>query len=541
MRIQKVEYFKPQFGETHGLFGLRYLKHHNMRDESWKVHDLIEQYERINAVYAKDNNVKKLQHEQEEMEQSDEYKILKKQKKDKIEELQILLKGDVQRTKNVLMNFPSYMRMYQNKQSYEVLEELEYKTFMMTKTLDRYTSKREKLIKGYETRLLQIATKQEINRYYDIKEFQQERDTKRLLVEIKNSETRCRGIESINLTYKHIINQLLRDSLFYKPVIDALNYDWNEQTRLVQQTFNIGFPAINHVKKMDKEVKKLLRISQHEENARIKDIVKIKQTLREHPKLVKQFIQRDSDFVRVGDRYIRETPSMTEAREKVEKIELDIKLLKDITLSKSAEVIMSRTSEMFTLMDLSREIIAESNVKYKKVMADYETANFIYLLLFDGQPELYKEQFLPEVVKIEQAIKAEKEMQKRKLESSKSQQNLIGTMRFAMQHILNVLQHIGTEEFYIEREYPTEVLELPLLKFNSKLPEPPKILQWDFENLLEIIITKVNIMMEHYDELNKGIDVDEELLETTKTYQAAVIDDSLFSELPQSPSFEFDF
>lgn len=48
-----------------------------------------------------------------------------------------------------------------------------------------------------------------------------------------------------------------------------------------------------------------------------------------------------------------------------------------------------------------------------------------------------------------------------------------------MQHILNVLRHIGTEEFYIEREYPTEVLELPLLKFNSNLPEPPKILQWD--------------------------------------------------------------
>ena len=154
MRVQKVEYFKPQFVETHGLFGMRYLKHHNMRDESWAVNVLIEQYERINAVYAKDNNVKNLQHEQEIMEQADEYKLLKKQKKDKIEELQILLKGDVQRTKNVLMNFPSYMRMFQNKQSYEVLEELSYKTFIMTKALDRYTSKREKLIKGYETRLV---------------------------------------------------------------------------------------------------------------------------------------------------------------------------------------------------------------------------------------------------------------------------------------------------------------------------------------------------------------------------------------------------
>ncbi|XP_070509987.1 uncharacterized protein [Chironomus tepperi] len=496
-----------------------------MRDKSWTADDLIEQYERINAVYAKDNNVKMLQHEQEIMKQAAEYKDLKKQKKDKIEELQKLLKGDVQRTKNVLMNFPSYLRMYQNKQSYEVLEELDDKTFAMTKALDRYLSKRKKLIKGYETRLLQIAIKQEINRYYDIKEFQQERDTKRLLVEIKNSETRCRGIESTNLTYKHIINQLMRDSLFYKPVIDALNYDWQEQTRLVQQTFNIGFPAINHVKKMDKDVTKLSNISGKEKAARFDDMVKIKHSLKEHSKLVKQFIRRDSDFVKVGDRYIRETPSMTEAREKVEKIEIDVKLLKNIVLSGSAENILKRTSDMFILKDLSRKIIAKSDIKYKKVMDDYETVNFIYLLLFDGQPELYKEQFLPEVVKIEQAIKAEKEMQKQKLESSKSQQNLIGTMRFAMQHILNVLRHIGTEEFYIEREYPTDVLELPLLKFNSNLPESPKILQWDFENLLEIITTKVNIMMEHYDQLNGGIDDDEELLEITKTYQAAIIDD----------------
>jgi len=46
--------------------------------------------------------------------------------------------------------------------------------------------------------------------------------------------------------------------------------------------------------------------------------------------------------------------------------------------------------------------------------------------------------------------------------------------------------------------------------------------------------------MQHYDEF-KGTDGDdEELLETTKTYQAAVIDDSQFSHRPRSPSFDFD-
>lgn len=62
------------------------------------------------------------------------------------------------------------------------------------------------------------------------------------------------------------------------------------------------------------------------------------------------------------------------------------------------------------------------------------------------------------------------------------------------------------------------------------------------ENLLEIITTKVNNMMQHYDELNRGKDDDvEELLETTKTYQAAIIDDSQFAPRLKSQSFEFDF
>ena len=125
-----------------------------MRDKSWTARDLVEQYERINAIYAKDNQIKKLQHEREEMKQAEEYERLKKEKKDKIEELQRILKGDVQRTKNVLMNFPSYMRMYQNKQSYEVIEELDNKTFLMRKTRDRCMEKREKLQKEYETRLV---------------------------------------------------------------------------------------------------------------------------------------------------------------------------------------------------------------------------------------------------------------------------------------------------------------------------------------------------------------------------------------------------
>jgi hypothetical protein len=138
-----------------------------------------------------------------------------------------------------------------------------------------------------------VAKKQETIRYYDIKEFQQERDTKRLYVELKNSETRWRAIEKMNLTYKYVIDQLLHDSLFYQPVLDALNDDCKEQARLVQEAYNIGAPTIKHVKKIEKRVQKLAIATKRDEERRFPDLMQHRLALKQHPKKVKELVRRD--------------------------------------------------------------------------------------------------------------------------------------------------------------------------------------------------------------------------------------------------------
>lgn len=138
--------------------------------------------------------------------------------------------------------------------------------------------------------------KQEVIRYYDVTEFKQERDTKRLLVELKNSETRGRAIQKINTTYKLIINQLLQDTLYYQPVLDALNGDWNEQTALIKQTYDIGFPAIQNTKKLEKELKKLEKVCRNEDMERFRVIDNCNQNLREHTKVIKSLVRRDVSF-----------------------------------------------------------------------------------------------------------------------------------------------------------------------------------------------------------------------------------------------------
>lgn len=152
----KIPNTRPRNGETHGLFGARSLKHHKMRDEQWAAEDLVEQYDRVCFIFEKDNDVKKQQKERFESHLTEKYSKLKKDYKDKIEILKTLNEGDIQRTKNILLNSPDYLRMYYNKQPQEVLEDLDCKTFLMRKSLDRYVNDRTRLINEYEKRLVRF-------------------------------------------------------------------------------------------------------------------------------------------------------------------------------------------------------------------------------------------------------------------------------------------------------------------------------------------------------------------------------------------------
>jgi hypothetical protein len=263
---------------------------------------------------GKANNVAKLEKEKDEINTVEHYKRLKKELKDEQEKLVLLLHGDRQRTKNILRHNQSYQRMFYKKQSYEVLDDMEYQAFLKRKQFDLNMDGLKALMGQYErdlvsepfgqhdetshhftTHLLQmeVAVKQEMIRYYDIKEFKQERDTKRIFVELKNTETRSRAVRKVSAMYKKVIDQLLRDSIYYEPVLGALKADWDEQTMLVNQTFNIGFPAIQNVKKLKKELMKLHKTSRQEETTRFADITKYRQVLKENPKKVKEIVRRD--------------------------------------------------------------------------------------------------------------------------------------------------------------------------------------------------------------------------------------------------------
>lgn len=94
------------------------------------------------------------------------------------------------------------------------------------------------------------------------------------------------------MTYRYVIDQLLHDSLFYQPVIEALNDDWNEQAKFVQQIFNIGSPTFKSVKSLQKEMKKTKNVMRKETKDRFMDKQNIMRIIKKHPSQLMEYIRR---------------------------------------------------------------------------------------------------------------------------------------------------------------------------------------------------------------------------------------------------------
>lgn len=83
---------------------------------------------------------------------------LRKDIKDGRAKLKIGLYGDVQRTKNVLQNHKDLQRLYQNMPASVIVENMDQRTFVKRKELDRLVCKKKQLTEKYEEIIVSIVT-----------------------------------------------------------------------------------------------------------------------------------------------------------------------------------------------------------------------------------------------------------------------------------------------------------------------------------------------------------------------------------------------
>lgn len=70
------------------------------------------------------------------------------------ENLKVAVVGDRQRKKNILQNHKDLQRLYQHMPSHLIIENIDQRTFVKRKELDRLLDKKKKISKKYETELV---------------------------------------------------------------------------------------------------------------------------------------------------------------------------------------------------------------------------------------------------------------------------------------------------------------------------------------------------------------------------------------------------
>lgn len=61
---------------------------------------------------------------------------------------------------------------------------------------------------------------------------------------------------------------------------------------------------------------------------------------------------------------------------------------------------------------------------------------------------------------------------------------IINFYRFALQHMVDILRHVGSKKVYKNIEYPDGTLKIQLFRFFKNIPTKPKYLQNDRKLLL---------------------------------------------------------
>ena len=180
---------------------------------------------------------------------------------------------------------------------------------------------------------------------------------------------------------------------------------------------------------------------------------------------------------------------------------------------------------------------------------------------------------LQEIFVLENSIKSEKEKQQKHLDHMMKRGELSMALRWilmksicllhckvwtisrlAIQHMLDVLRHVGTPDFYTTLEFPTVALSLPVLQFNSSLPNVPMVMETSSEwrkplklstikiffaaaKLLSSLKFRVQLLMQLFQKEKDPTEVKQAMAQ----FQQAMIEDAVRIFRPKVPSFDYDW
>ncbi|XP_062559331.1 uncharacterized protein LOC134224103 [Armigeres subalbatus] len=518
----REEYFNAKTGENHGIFGYKYLKFHRMRDPKWTAGDKMIQYVGIAKIYDRDRKLQTLKTIMARKNKQQYTRRVNKMLKDDTGYLHVANVGDVQRIKNIFQGHFEIQRAYHPLMIENIVEKIDQRTFAKRKALDRLVHRLKTLSDSYEKELIKVSELQDRTKFTDPQELYEEIEAKSYELELRHCGTRIRTADAINRAYNEIIRTMLKDSIYYDPVLSALQEDLAEQNRFIKKTRNTGIPTMKNVQSLQQQFEDIDRKTSKELTERFNALMEQREVINSNNRRVKTLVRRDSDFDVNPSRYDRDTRSMADLKIQMEEIEKILKQLKNATSCGKPKEIYPRVKQQIRDSEKISKILGKRAHQHNIAQIEADIARMCH-------DDLYND-FTPEEIRridsyrvIEKKISDEKAKQKELSEDMSNMKDATNMLKTAFLHILDVLRNVDNGVLDLsasETQNPDSILDLPMLDFNQAIKFPSS---YQFEGDLPSFIlkakNKISNLMKIYDTVESKSEQDQLNME----YQSTIL------------------
>lgn len=494
---------QPKSGKNHAIFGSRFYKHHKISDARWKADDKITQYDCIASVYQKHHDLEKVKQHSEFNAKVEQYAEQMKTVETLRATLKNLQAGDLQRIRNIFCDDPEQQLMFSGMTSAEIMDTVEHRLFEKRKALDRLAGEMKRLRRLYEQKLLDLAKLQDRVRYQDGVELPDELLARRLRVELENSNTRRKAYDGLNKDCIAFLATLAHDSLYYKNILDSLHNDVVEQAEIIDATIRLGRPVLANVDRYKKEFNELEAQIDSDARKRLATLFEYKRKLTENEQKLRSLIRKDNDFELFPNRYARETESMLNIQREFKEVENDVKALCAVTACADPSKLFEYYVKAFKDEDNIRKSVDRMDANMKKMtetILQHQQIEDSVVNDYTTDDAMRDE----EMAELNTAIEAEKERRLGLEEKIRDQQHKKFRLQYSLQRFADLLKNVGETQTKIRQMYPSPALELPLLELQygvmDEKSEPPETIEEDVDKLFEIIVERVDLLMERFNE-----------------------------------------
>lgn len=491
---------QAKVGKKYDYYGYIPPKPRLRPDLKWDVSDKIDQYQWIDKINRLNFELERAKYESDLKEKKTILGDLEHKVKENQLKLNDLKTGQFQKVKSLLKERKEPVN--EAKPPDEVMEYCECKLFDKKKALDRLRYEEEKLCKLYASRLVHLSEMQDRERYHDACQIAEEMKVKNLEYLLSSSAIQIQTFQNFLNDCESVIIRLSEESLHYANTLNSLEHELNEQNQILNSINKMGQPAYESSLKNKKRLETMQKQTAKKASKRQATISSYKRNLLKNEQNIFKHLPKDEQFELMAPyRYVRETESVLDLRLHFEKVEHDTRQLCEAALCANTEDLSNTVDDIFSKLKAGEEKVTLLESKLSEMNDKLNRSKLTRTeLKFSVTPEDIK--VTNETNNVNAQIQLQMGMEQTVALKADDINNELFKIQFAMQHFIDLLKSVNGGFPMIRKEYPNDVLKLPLfelhLGFYPDQTEPPEVIEEDIEKLFAAVTDRITPLIQEY-------------------------------------------